>query len=339
MNLHPTILAQLAESSFAKSLTEGELVIDNSHYETIDGCFAQGLFAYVLRLVSARGAAPLAFGSAVHAGLEHYLREYHTNTPVANRPLDAILDESLQAAFADAEAEGLDRVADEKRNRATLELLLRSFHVDYSMRPSRYKPVVINGEPFIEKSFKLKLGTISVRKSPVTVYWSGKMDLLTWWNGDELWLCDHKTTSVMGPKFADDKQRGTQMLGYAWALRELLRPAGEGLSPKGVLIHAIAIRSKGFEFAHFPIPFADWKLDTWREEVLAQLEDFCNSFLSMLDTGHQRFGQVIPTRQHCVTKYGKCTFFDACEMAPAAQSRALNERGLFAISDWSPLNK
>ena len=73
MILTERIRKEVLESDIVKRLcNDGELHIDNSDYVGWNQCFVKGLFAGALKRQSARGQGPLAFGSAVHKGLEIY---------------------------------------------------------------------------------------------------------------------------------------------------------------------------------------------------------------------------------------------------------------------------
>jgi len=136
----------------------------------------------------------------------------------------------------------------------------------------------------------------------------------------------------MGDKFVDDKLRSSQMLGYTYAARYLSETSFDNLPVYGARINALATRTGGYEFKIFDIPIANWKVDEWKAGVLLGMSQYIASIHTFLQTG-----EVSPTRDHCVTKYGRCAYFDACECMPQMRDRMIFDDEIFAVSNWSPL--
>lgn len=315
-------------SDFVTQLETGVIQMDNSTFTQWDGCFVAGLYNGVLRKVSTRSKAPLAFGSAVHAGIETYLVNGFQ------------VEDALAVAFAKACEEHLDEMGDAKRNTRTLESLLRSYFLEYSRRPAmRFTPMVHAGKPLVEASFAVPLGNVTIANLPgrsaplqVSVIWTGKIDIVSDYEG-MIAPVDHKTTSIMGEKFVDDKERSSQMLGYAFASRYLSNTLFGGKPVYGVRINALAQRTGGFEFKTFNIPYSEWQIAEWQDETLLAFEHLVRRIYSFLETG-----VASPTRGHCVTKYGKCSYFDACSLMPRMREAMLQDSSYYETSTWSPLN-
>lgn len=330
MNLSPNILNQIKKSKVIEDLQQGVIELDNSSFTNWDGCNLKGIFADALKLQPTRGIAPLVFGSAVHAGLEAYHRE-------------GDIENAIALAREDAISGGLPNVQDEKRNLSNLDPLLRGYAVDYSMRIEKFTPLLLGDELIIETPFRLPIFKLALpykidsdcsvirEETTYEVYWTGKLDMLSFWSDDNLWVVDHKTTSIMGEKFADDKQRSSQMLGYTWAARKIVESLPD-LTVRGVLINAIALRKNGYDYKVFSLPMSDWAVNEWESEMKINLHIIMTNLLNSLQTG-----VVAPTREHCVTKYGKCPFFDVCDIKPNLRDRMLFDTDYFTVSTWSPL--
>jgi hypothetical protein len=315
-------VAQVAKSNFVDQIRKGVLVIDNSEYSTWDSCFAMGVYSGGLRRVNARARAPLAFGGAVHVGIDAYLNGN---------------EKWRDLALADAAITGLDELGDPKRNTTKLLNLLESYFLEYSRNKSmQFDILKVAGQAAVEQSFSVPLGQITCtferQLTVVNVVWSGKIDLLTNYEG-AITPVDHKTTTVMGEKFIDDKIRGNQMLGYTYAARYLSQKLFGEKPVFGVRINTLAMRQSGYEFKIFDIPFPDWKVAEWQKEVLGSIEDLVTHLDKFLTTG-----QVVPTREHCVTKYGKCPYFDVCDSPAIMRDRMIFDDSYYFISEWSPLN-
>lgn len=327
--------AKVDASPFVERLKQGIVLCDNSEFTQWDGCMAAGIYSGALKRVSARSRSPLAFGAAVHAGLESFFKKekvFDADLQI-NRPL------WLEKAFASAAKEKLDEIGDPKRNTKKLEELLTSYIMEYERMPSmQFDLVEIDGVYQVEQSFVVPLGNITLDRPlfghmSLEVQWSGKMDLLSKWDGG-IAPVDHKTTSIMGEKFLDDKLRSSQMLGYTYATRWLAQHVFENMPVYGVRINALASRSTGFEFRQFSVPFADWKVGEWQAETLLSVKEKVIRLEHFLATG-----EVAPTREHCVTKYGKCPYFDVCDASPLMRDRMIFDDSYFYESDWSPLNE
>lgn len=319
-------LSEVASSKFVEEIKSSVITIDNSTSAQWFSCFAAGLYSGALRRMTARSRSPLAFGGAVHAGLEAYFKEDY---------------KWRDLALADAAVSELDSLGDPRRNTTKLLDLLESYTLEYSRNPSmQFDILTIDGKPAVEKSFVVPLGTIDLGddwEHPwiprlIQINWSGKLDLLTKYDG-ALAMVDHKTTTVIGEKFIDDKTRSTQMLGYTYAARYFSDVLFGGMPVFGARINALAQRSSGYEFRTFDIPYPDWKVKEWQEETLAAMK----SLIVQLDL-FMASGLAVPTREHCVTKYGKCAYFDVCDAAPQMRDRIIFDDDYFFVSDWSPLD-
>lgn len=333
MKFTPHLLAQLAKSNFVEQIRKGVLAIDNSEYVTWDSCFIQGLYYGGLRRVGTRSRAPLAFGGAVHVGLDAFLKGFKTLPP------DELRAKYEELALADAAITKLDELGDPKRNTTRLLDLLSAYTLEYRLsKENQFDILYIDGQPCVEQSFSVPLGTIEVTTRTwghvkLEILWTGKIDLLSNYDGA---ICpvDHKTTSIMGEKFVDDKVRGNQFLGYTYAARYLSNELFGGLPVFGARVNALAMRSSGYEFKIFDIPYPDWKVAEWQEETLANIEMLVMSLDATLVNGY-----ASPTREHCVTKYGKCSYFDCCDLPFNMRDRMLFDDSYYFVSNWSPLGE
>jgi len=323
MKFSSQFLSEVSKSKFVENLRQGTITIDNSEFSTWGSCFAMGLYSGALRRVGTRSRGPLAFGSSVHTGLETYFNG-GTNW--------------RDTALAEAAVTELDSLGDPKRNSDKLIDLLEAYVLEYErMESMRFKILSVDGTPQVEKSFVVPLGhtgpiSFEGGLTNVELMWSGKMDLITEYDGG-IAPVDHKTTSVMGEKFVDDKVRSSQMLGYTFAIKYLAKELFNDLPIFGVRINALAMRSAGFEFKQFDIPYPDWKLAEWQSETVQAIKDLITSLDEFLRTG-----EAVPCREHCVTKYGKCAYFDVCDSVPPMRDRMIFDDSYYYVSDWSPLD-
>lgn len=314
----PEIINLVKASEFVRRVKEeGRVVLDNTEFSNWNSCFVKGLWNGACRKVSATGQTPLLFGQAVHTGLEALMR-------------GASLSDALEAARADAIESRLDSYIDPKRNTQNLELLLTSYvqHTNI-INGEKIIPFEVEGTPLVEMPFSVPLGEVIHDDKKIQVIWSGKIDVIgTTRELSGLWVFDHKTTSVMGEKFADGYLRSSQMLGYARATQMIV--ANKDLKIEGVVINALASRSKGYEFKQFQIPFSKWKLEEWHTETLHAVRELLSSLDNFIS-----FGEAAPNREQCVSKYGRCSYFDLCEAPPNIRFRTLNDESFFIDNKWN----
>lgn len=325
MKFAPSVVEKFKHSTFIhRLLVERRVQMDNTEFVDWNSCWVKGLYSGGLRRIPAQAATPLLFGQAVHTGLKAL---------VLRQPLE----EALELAHTDATLSQLDTCCDPRRNTQMLRQMLVGYDQHVKIMPAeRLVPVELNGIPVVEQTFSFPLGTIhfaagELLAEPVDieVWWSGIMDVLIHYAG-EIYVCDHKTTSVMGEKFVDDKLRSSQMLGYTHIGRLFAEKLGKPV--RGVLINALAMRSSGFEFKHFAIPMAQWKIEEWHAETMLAVKNLIRNAVEFLNSG-----QAAPIREHCVTKYGKCKFFDLCESQPLLRERQLYDENLFKENPWHPI--
>jgi len=201
------------------------------------------------------------------------------------------------------------------------------------------KPITLNGELLVEKSFSLPLGEIEILDSSgnsrkITVLWEGKMDLIgeDAHTGD-LAVWDHKTTSMLGPKFLDDKMRGPQFNGYLWAGQQMTKSLDRPLNTVG--INAICSKKTGVEFSVMKFKRPQPIIEEWRVSTLKVLENLMRAILPSV------FSNTLPLGDfnHCCPKFGKCVFFQVCEAPEASRLNYLNEPSMYQVSNWSALGE
>lgn len=328
MRLTRTMLARIRESELFTTLQANhELSLDSTFFEDVDSCDFQALLGGVLRLVSNRNESALVFGSAFHEALAHHYAHKHLG------PSDP--DKLVAIALREWDANPVSE--DLKRNRQSLQTLVRAY-LHEQLFGVDFEPAMVDSVPFVERG----LETVLAEHNGYKLKWKGKIDMIVKERGD-YWVVDHKTTSVMGEKFADDKYRSNQMLGYTFLARQVL-----GIPVKGVKINCAAFRTKGFEFQRFTLPISEHAVYEWAEEVAHKMQHLLELLLGLQEFMEPtRYEGNEPTmqlpfvgvcRSKCVTKYGKCRFFDVCQAFITQRDAFLFNSGEFKVSTFSPLS-
>lgn len=303
-----------ANTEFVANLSKGLICLDNSTFQKL-ACPRQFIYAGVLKQVPNTSRSPLVYGGAVHKALETYYLEG------SNSKQDYIND-LIDKVVAEYRIE-LDLCCDPKRNSQTLNAFLHSYFSWVRAFGEYLEPITLpDGKLAVEVSFSLPLCELLLPLyGKVTVMWEGRLDLIARdKRTGRVGVWDHKTTSMLGDTFIDQFTRSTQFSGYLWAGQQLSNIPD--LDEVG--INALC-QKKENEFKHFIFRRPNWNSNEFIEGVHNTLMQFftCHSHCN---------------RAACTHKYGKCEFFDLCEMPPATRLNNLLNSGLFKTSTWSPLN-
>ncbi len=180
----------------------------------------------------------------------------------------------------------------------------------------------------------------------IPVIYSGRIDLPIQKDG-QLFVMDHKTTSMMGQPFWDEQRVSPQHLGYAWAFERTT-----GRRPTGYVVNAIRTKEcpqyvlagktfKGKEgkttspaewwqqtFQRDVFPVTDSKLSEWKTNTIDLVEEFFWHY--------QR--DFMPQKKKWCASYGRCPYYDVCLLAPSDRGVVLAS-GEFADNTWSPLKQ
>lgn len=313
------------------------LRIDNSTLEYFQACSRAARFYCVSRRQAVPGAA-LTFGGGIHLGLETLYREGFGELPKA---IDRCVNYLQNISFRDP---------DEWRTPAIAEDTLRKYVAKYGDSEA-LKPIHYNGDLFIEKPFSIVLGEIALNaKLPFTheqltgmnemanefvyidkliILWSGRIDIAANYGDDYVYVVDHKTSSIGGPQFFADFMLSQQMVGYNWALRQML----PDFHINGTVVNAIIQRKptktgRALDFERQTYFHTDWHVKEWQTDVMQHIEHFVFS----LQTDH-----FPKCTKWCFGKYGKCPYHDVCTLPPSQRHIMLNSPEYTNVT-WSPLD-
>lgn len=106
---------------------------------------------------------------------------------------------------------------------------------------------------------------------------------------------DDKTTSAMGPDWADQWRLSNQMMGYQWVLEQNELPV------QMIWVRGIAILARGYKTASVEMPkFPQWQMDQW----LANTKTITHRMLDQYERGWYERAYSWQCRG--------CPFFDLC---------------------------
>lgn len=305
------------------------LRMDNSTLERLDTCARSAEYYCVNRRQGISGAA-LAFGGALHLGLELYYKGHDINHCIH--------------AACERYAPTILR-PDEWRTTDFLAHTLALYHKQYAL--SDIAPLKLDDQPFVEVGFSLPLGVFPINStvaysarllasidsdeplyiSELHVLWTGKIDLADTHIGEPR-IVDHKTSSIDGPSFYDQFYLSQPVHGYAWAAEQMI-----GSRVNQFLLNAIVIRKPtrtgtSNQFIRRPYPITNENKLEFVRDVTHKIEDFVNC----LTTGYFPKSPV-----WCQSKYGACQYFSVCQMDRTGKDVMLSSDTYEDVT-WSPLS-
>jgi hypothetical protein len=314
-------------SQFLDNLSRGLICIDNSSFQNLD-CPRKFSIAVIHKYKPIGDRSPLVYGQAVHKILETYYLEIWKGKKTQEIDTTGII-QSVVAEFQ----QKLDILCDPKRNTTSLIEFMHSYFNNARVFGENLMPLTLpDGKPAIEVSFSLPICQVTYKGNPITVMWEGRLDLIAKDSNGNPGIWDHKTTSMLGDSFLDQFLRCNQFEGYLYAANILTGAAS--LDPiTRVGINALA-NKKVSEFKQYFFHRPNWSTHDFIDDVKTRIQGFLNYYAENED--------IAPTllsgcRSACSGKYGKCTFFDLCEVPPHLRQVALTKSGSYELNPWSPL--
>lgn len=332
------------------------LSIDHSSLESFNVCARKAEYALVVKRQPVRNTSALSYGSAIHRAIETSLRvspaERNSREVVQKQNGDIIAHFGENPVPMDEW-----RTADCAIN--TLNKYRKQFEHDV------FDVLEVNGQPMVEVPFALPLGTVEINQTiqydpkialgyeprpdeqtaffcrNIHILWSGRIDAIIVMDG-RIWVMDHKTSSMGGERFTDQFFLSSQTIGYTWAAQELLNadiswedfehPHPPYKNVSGLLLNGIISRrptptGKANEFIRQRYPYYTWQLEEWKHNTLTLVSDFLS---------HLTRGFFPQQTAWCINKYGRCPYFEVCQLPPQQRPTYLNSN-LFEPVTWSPL--
>lgn len=324
-------------------LIDGCLFIDNSTLELLTTCPRAMQYSYLNKRILNADRSALSFGEGIHKALEY---RYHVAPNASDLTLEQRLTMTniLGAHFAEKPTP-----LDDHR---TLELALNIMN-EYNGRTlvEEFKVLANDkNEPLVEMPFSVHLQNfyrndagwwepITLKQSEqiedksriIVVYYIGRIDLVVE-RQSRIWPVDHKTTSMMGPTWADEMAMSPQTEGYAWAIKKVTGQEPPGCGINGIRVRRPAKTKRAVEeedFQRLWNYYEPGRLVEWERNTIALVEEFL---------WHHSRSFMPQKKKWCVGKYGRCQYYDICSLPPDQRTRMLASN-IYTDNTWSPLKK
>ena len=322
-------------------LVDGCLFVDNSMLELLTTCPRALQYNRFMKRIGATAKPSLAFGSAIHLALEHRYKTYRNLQP------DVALESEIADVLSKFFSETPQPVDDYRTLNWAMEIVKR-YNRTYDLEPFQLLTDP-KGEVMVELSFALPLFTyltdrpdiLGIIGNSVPVIYTGRIDLPVLWD-DQLFIGDHKTTSMLGPSFFDKMKMSAQQKGYCWAFEQLT-----GQDVVGYFINAIRVKepplSLGKEGGRSKTTEATWWRESFQRERYflqpGELEEWkANTILLIKEMFYHYQTGVMPMKTAWCHSYGRCPYFDVCSL-PKDDRELMLSSGLFTDNKWDPLKK
>lgn len=334
-------------------LTNGAFIVDNSFLETI--CDREKQYARLHNRIPAFEKSALSFGTAIHTALEWRYRH------AKNDEVDVFM-QSDQDRVLKWQYENIVVAENDHRTLEHAMELMRRYNQRYHLEPfnllkynepqpctycngSGEHPDKTPGLPCLmcsgtgkneimaEMSFLVPM----FKHNDLQVLYSGRIDLPVLWD-NQLVIIDHKTTSQLGELFEAENHISPQYPGYCWGFERATGRKVDAFCINGIRTKAPPMKPRGgidewwneSFWRSGPDYIRPGQLDEWYQNACSLVEEFL---------WHYSRGYLPrKAKQHCVSKYGKCGYYDVCDLATEKrENELLSDR--YKDNDWSPLQK
>lgn len=282
---------------------EGNLVvpefptfIDSSMRADFVACPRMFYYRHILGLKPAGGKGPHThFGACFAKGLEVFRRNFYGSAQLPFRESLALGAEAMIRAWGRDTPDPDDTSSEsaKKKNFAALCDAYYSYFVQYPPDQDYIKPLIVNGEPAVEFTFAAPLpGGLKHPVSGEPLLYIGKFDMLAV-HGNGVFVDDEKTTSQLGPQWANGFKLRSQLTGYVWGAREY------GYPVQGAVVRGLSILAKDIGHAMVIEQRPQYMIDRWKEQLIRDVE----RMLRCWESGYWDFNL-----DGSCSSYGGCTF-------------------------------
>ena len=292
-----------------------------------------------------RDTAATSFGRLFHECEELRLRHGYSDA-VRQRQAELVMNHFLRYSVGAGEYRTGDRMLE----------VLKQYNERYKDDRWPESVLQVEGEPFVERAFKVPLCTVPVEaRAPyqtgqivkyeqglpwepdeteggtflrnIHVVFTGRIDaVLT--QGEALWVIDHKTSSRGGKEFQEAFFLSSQTRGYTWAAQQLLGTPVSGLIMNAVVVRPLTKTGTGTEFDRHTYHYTPDSLEEWRENMVATMTDFISCLVR---------GFFPQSARSFKSPCAGCDYQDNYRL-PRAQRTADLASDLFRDCTWNPID-
>lgn len=309
-------------------------VVDSSMRGAFVSCPRNFYYGYLLSLRKGSSNIHLHFGGCIAHAMEVARKSYWQHGLDEIHSVAAACTAFIQQ-WGDYEPpeEVLRSRAGIKSIDAGLDAIL-SYFEQYPLGSDQLKPLMINGEPIVEKSFALPIEGTEHPTTGNPIVYAGRFDMLAEFNG-AIFVVDEKTTLSLGPNWRSNWLLRGQFTGYVWGARTF------GVEASGCIIRGIGILKQSIQHEQVILSRPQWQIEQWLEQLRRDVRRMVEMWKTAASTkgvrggydrpAHQAFDQALDS---ACSSYGGCGYTMLCD-SPDPR-RWYDE---FVQVPWDPLQR
>lgn len=310
-----------SDELFSKSLPSHQIAWDHTSLSILKECPRKYQLAIIEGWRPKTTAAPLAFGSLMHAVLEEYDRLQH-RSPDASR--DTLMSRTVRYALEittlrneDDTIKAFFSTTDSKRSRYNLVRAI-VWYIDKFHDERLCTASLPNGSPALELSFRISLPFTTPDGTPYI--YCGHIDKIGELS-ENLFVVERKhTTTTLSSYYFDRFSPSNQVTGYIFAANVMMqRPVN------GALVDAMQIAEGFSRVLRAPITRTQEQVNEW----------LLNLGYWLRQARHYSEQDYFPMNEESCHKFSGCQFRGICRLAPGARQVFLQSN--FNKEPWDPL--
>lgn len=289
-------------------------VVDNSILSAYRTCERLGYYQYLQHFKPKTESVHLIAGGAFAAGLEAMRNSFFIRC-------ESLEDATYHGFIALTKHYGWHDFSYTKKGYYAVVLAYLYYLQEFNPETDNYKPFFHQGQPTVEYSFVFPLPILHPQTGEPILY-SGRADSIVKDRNGIIFLEDDKTTSQLGPSFANKWDMRAQFTGYVYAAQKY------GHIPvRGILIRGICFYADGsIKHQELTTYRNQDEIDNWYETTIETTKRLVNSWTeekSLMDLGD------------ACEAYGGCGFKGVCKSRNPEQWLKVD----FTRKIWDPVNR
>ena len=286
--------------------------VDSTILETFKTCEKMAYWQFLRHLKTKNNSnEDLRSGGAFAQGLEVARNLFY----VGGKSEEEATARGMEALWKDYGLTTEEEDKGKKSWKATTKAFL-SYLSAFPLATEPFPPMLLNGRAAVEFTFSIPLPRTRHPESGEPIMFSGKCDVVSQ-PKDTTYIIDEKTTSRIGPGWAQKWHLRAQFISYIWALQQYNFPA------KGVIVRGIPIGLADSNPMEAIIMAQDWKISMWLEMAINTV----NSMISAWKVGYWS-----PNLGYACTR---CQFVRLCDSPDPEPWIA----SYYMPYHWNPLTK
>lgn len=316
--------------------------LDNTIVSTWQTCETKAFLGHFLHLKPRGPQVHLDAGAVYARGLEVYRKAYYANGVATQGQHEECLMLGLRAMMKMwGYDEEVDKVfaSTKKSFHRVAELYVKYFN-HFGVKTDDVVPLIVDGEPAVEKSFTLQLDI----KHPDTgdpILYHGRFDFLANFGGG-VFLVDDKTCSQLGASWSGQWDFRSQFTGYVYGAKTF------GLPVLGAIVRGACFYNDRVDYMQSITRRAQWELDKWFEDLHIAVEQMVRYYAYLKDMyAGLESGNGKPVHPSRLLKFlpqrgifsGACNSYSGCEFQSLCKTphpeRYVSD---FTVRVWDPTN-